>query len=160
MRRRMAEQRYDAQTAREITIALPSELTRVQNIALVREFVAGELVSRGFAVDWVYHDKPGNPHVHLMHTLRPLAVHGFGRKTRVVLDERGAPTRGVDGKLVYARFMGTPEDFKALRNAWGEYCKPALCPGRACHCASTCAATQPAASAWRPAGTWGRRYRH
>ena len=116
-----AEQRYDAQTAREITIALPVELTREQNIALVREFVSGELVSRGFAVDWVYHDKPGNPHVHLMHTLRPLDEHGFGRKTRAVLDDRGVPVRGADGRLVYTRFMGTPEDFKALRTAWGDY---------------------------------------
>ncbi len=115
-----AEQRYDAQTAREITIALPSELSREQNIALMREFVAGELVARGFAVDWVYHDKGGNPHVHLMHTLRPLEGHGFGRKTRVVLDDAGKPVRGADGRLVYTRFMGTPEDFKALRNAWGD----------------------------------------
>lgn len=115
-----AEQRYDAQTAREITVALPSELSREQNIALVREFVSAELVSRGFAVDWVYHDKPGNPHVHLMHTLRPLEGHGFGRKTRAVLDDAGKPVRGGDGRLVYTRFMGTPEDFKALRNAWGD----------------------------------------
>jgi Ti-type conjugative transfer relaxase TraA len=117
----LAEQRYDAQTAREITIALPSELTRDQNIALVREWVSGELLTSGFAVDWVYHDKPGNPHVHVMHTLRPLEATGFGRKTRVVLDEAGRPVRGADGKLVYARFMGTPDDFKALRNAWGDY---------------------------------------
>ncbi|MGE0854135.1 MAG: Ti-type conjugative transfer relaxase TraA [Hyphomicrobiaceae bacterium] len=116
-----AEQRYDAQTAREITIALPSELSREQNIALMREFVAAELVSRGFAVDWVYHDKPGNPHVHLMHTLRPLEVTGFGRKTKVVLDDAGKPVRGADGRLVYTRFMGTPEDFKALRSSWGDY---------------------------------------
>lgn len=116
-------QRLDqcAEDHREITIALPSELTREQNIALVREFVAGELVSRGFAVDWVYHDKPGNPHVHLMHTLRPLEVRGFGRKARAVLDERGEAMRGADGRLIYTRFMGTPDDFKALRNAWGDY---------------------------------------
>ena len=42
------EQRYDAQTAREITIALPIELSREQNIALVRDFIAGEMTSRGF----------------------------------------------------------------------------------------------------------------
>ena len=117
----LAEQRYDAQTAREITIALPSELTRDQNIALVREWVSGELLTRGFAVDWVYHDKPGNPHVHVMHTLRPLEATGFGRKTRVVLDDTGKTVRGTDGRLVYTRFMGTPDDFKALRKSWGDY---------------------------------------
>jgi hypothetical protein len=56
-----------------------------------------------------------------MHTLRPLAERGFGRKTTAVLDERGAPVRAPDGRLVYTRFMGTPDDFKALRNAWGDY---------------------------------------
>jgi Ti-type conjugative transfer relaxase TraA len=116
-----AEQRYDAQTAREITIALPNELSREENIALVRAFIAGEMTSRGFAVDWVYHDKSGNPHVHLMHTLRPLVATGFGRKTERVLDAAGVPVRSADGRLVYRRFMGTPDDFKALRLSWGDY---------------------------------------
>ncbi|MGO7093807.1 MobA/MobL family protein, partial [Rhizobium leguminosarum] len=33
------EKRADAQLARELIIALPEELTRAENIALVREFV-------------------------------------------------------------------------------------------------------------------------
>lgn len=62
------EKRADAQYAREIVIALPLELSRQENIALVQDYVASELTSRGFVVDWVFHDKPGNPHAHLMHT--------------------------------------------------------------------------------------------
>ena len=33
----------------------------------------------------------------------------------------GVPVRGADGRLVYRRFMGTPDDFKALRLSWGDY---------------------------------------
>jgi ATP-dependent exoDNAse (exonuclease V) alpha subunit len=36
------EKRADAQLAREMIIALPEELTRAENIALVREFVRGQ----------------------------------------------------------------------------------------------------------------------
>lgn len=43
--------------------------------------------------DWAYHDMPGNPHVHLMTTLRPLAEDGFGPKKVAVLDEDGNPLR-------------------------------------------------------------------
>ncbi|TBY01688.1 hypothetical protein E0I94_31305, partial [Rhizobium laguerreae] len=49
-------------------------------IALVREFVRDNLTSKGMVADWVYHDKDGNPHIHLMTTLRPLTQEGFGRK--------------------------------------------------------------------------------
>jgi ATP-dependent exoDNAse (exonuclease V) alpha subunit len=66
-----------AQTARKFIVALPRELTIAQNIELVRAYVASELTARGFVVDWVLHvdpDNVGNPHVHIMHTLRPLTV--------------------------------------------------------------------------------------
>jgi Ti-type conjugative transfer relaxase TraA len=116
-----AETRYDGQAAREIVIALPMELDRAQNIALMRNFVSGELTSRGFAADWVYHEAAGNPHVHLMHTLRPLVETGFGAKTIVQRDVAGNPVRNAAGKLVYDRFIGSRDDFKALRLAWGDY---------------------------------------
>ncbi|NTV81708.1 MAG: MobA/MobL family protein, partial [Candidatus Aminicenantes bacterium] len=70
------ETRGDAQLARELIIALPEELTRGENIALVREFVRDNLTSKGMVADWVYHDKEGNPHIHLMTTLRPLTEEG------------------------------------------------------------------------------------
>jgi ATP-dependent exoDNAse (exonuclease V) alpha subunit len=40
-----AETRVDAQFSRDIMVALPNELTREQNIALVREFVAKEITA-------------------------------------------------------------------------------------------------------------------
>ncbi|TCA61249.1 MobA/MobL family protein, partial [Rhizobium leguminosarum] len=67
------EKQANARLARELIIALPEELTRAENIALVREFVRDNFTSEQMVADWVYHDKDGNPHIHLMTTLRPLA---------------------------------------------------------------------------------------
>jgi ATP-dependent exoDNAse (exonuclease V) alpha subunit len=51
-----------------------------ENIALVREFVRDHLTSKGMVADWVYHDKDGNPHIHLMTTLRPLTDDGLATR--------------------------------------------------------------------------------
>src|SRR5690606_39145344 len=87
------EKRSDAQLAKEFIIALPVELSRDQNIALVRQFVSEQVLSRGQVADWVYHDDPGNPHIHLMTTLRPLTEGGFGSKKVAVMGPDGQPVR-------------------------------------------------------------------
>ncbi|WP_027584510.1 MobA/MobL family protein [Bradyrhizobium sp. Ai1a-2] len=86
------EKRSDAQLAKEFIIALPVELTIDRNIALVREFVATQVLARGQVADWVFHDEPGNPHIHLMTTLRPLGENGFGPKKVPVIGDEGVPT--------------------------------------------------------------------
>ncbi|CAN7730505.1 Ti-type conjugative transfer relaxase TraA [Rhizobium leguminosarum] len=119
------EKRADAQLARELILALPEELTRVENIALVREFVRDNLTSKGMVADWVYHDKDGNPHIHLMTTLRPLTEEGFGRKKVAVTGEDGTPLRVVtpdrpNGRIVYKLWAGDKETMKAWKIAWAE----------------------------------------
>ncbi len=119
------EKRADAQLARELIIALPEELTRTENIALVREFVRDNLTARGMVADWVYHDKDGNPHIHLMTTLRPLKEEGFGAKRVAVTGEDGQPLRVVtpdrpQGKIVYTLWAGDKETMKAWKMAWAE----------------------------------------
>lgn len=119
------EKREDAQLARELIIALPEELSRSENIALMRAFVADHFTSKGMVADWVYHDKDGNPHVHLMTTLRPLAEKGFGPKKLPVLGEDGKPLRVVtpdrpSGKIVYRLWAGDRETMKAWKIAWAE----------------------------------------
>ncbi len=89
------EKRSDAQLAKDVTIALPVELSHDQNIALVRDFVESHVTSHGMVADWVFHDAPDNPHIHLMMTLRPLSDDGFGAKKM--------PLRG----LTAARFATT-----------------------------------------------------
>ena len=45
------EKRKDAQLAREVEFALPRELSREEGVALAREFVAEQFVSRGMVAD-------------------------------------------------------------------------------------------------------------
>ena len=115
-----AERRFDAQYAREVIAALPRELTRDENIALVRQHIAEQLTSRGHVADWVYHDKPGNPHVHIMMTLRPLAQTGFGLKRSPLRNEHGEFIRTPNGAIRYQPFGLTTTDYAATRLSWGE----------------------------------------
>ncbi|WFU86339.1 Ti-type conjugative transfer relaxase TraA [Rhizobium sp. CC1099] len=119
------EKRADAQLARELIIALPEELTRTENIALVREFVRNNLTLKGMVADWVYHDKDGNPHIHLMTTLRPLTEEGFGPKKVAVTGADGEPLRVVTpdrpkGKIVYRIWAGDKETMKAWKIGWAD----------------------------------------
>ena len=97
-----AEKRVDAQTARRMIIALPKELTYEQNLALIRDYCQREFVSRGMICDLYYHDEhDGNPHVHLLLTLRAMDEHGRWlpkTRTEYVLDERGNRVKGKNGK--------------------------------------------------------------
>ncbi|MFA1678010.1 Ti-type conjugative transfer relaxase TraA [Rhizobium mongolense] len=112
------EKRSDAQLAKDVTIALPLELTAEQNIALMREFVERHITAKGMVADWVYHDAPGNPHVHLMTTLRPLTEDGFGSKKVAVLGRDGRPIRNDAGKIVYELWAGGVDDFNVFRDGW------------------------------------------
>ncbi|NRP75604.1 ATP-dependent RecD-like DNA helicase [Ensifer psoraleae] len=112
------EKRSDAQLAKDVTIALPIELTAEQNIAMVRDFVERHVTAKGMVADWVYHDAPGNPHVHLMTTLRPLSEDGFGAKKIPVLGSDGNPLRNDAGKIVYDLWAGSLDDFNAFRDGW------------------------------------------
>ena len=82
-----AERRKDAQVAREVRVALPSELTTEQNADLVRAFVQEQFVARGMIADVALH-APGregdqrNHHAHIMLTTREVGPEGFGAKNR------------------------------------------------------------------------------
>jgi Ti-type conjugative transfer relaxase TraA len=77
------EDRKDSQVAREIEIGLPIELSKAEQIELLRDFVKREFVSRGMVADFSLHlDNPDNPHAHILLTTRDLTAEGFGRKNR------------------------------------------------------------------------------
>ncbi len=81
------EKRRDAQLAREVEFAIPRELTKEQGVALAREFVAKEFVSRGMVADLNVHwdigsDGQAKPHAHVMLTMREVGPDGFGAKQR------------------------------------------------------------------------------
>jgi Ti-type conjugative transfer relaxase TraA len=82
-----AEKRVDAQLAREIEFAIPREMTQAQGIALARDFVDREFVSRGMVADLNVHwdvgsDGLARPHAHVMLTTRETSEDGFGAKVR------------------------------------------------------------------------------
>ena len=112
------EKRADAQLAKDVTIALPIELAADQNIALVRDFVERHVTAKGMVADWVFHDAPGNPHIHLMTTLRPLTEDGFGAKKVAVIGPDGKPVRNDAGKIVYELWAGSADDFNVFRDGW------------------------------------------
>ena len=112
------EKRADAQLAKDMTIALPVELSAAQNIALMQDFVASHITAKGMVADWVYHDAPGNPHVHMMTTLRPLTDDGFGAKKIAVKGPDGKPLRNDSGKIIYELWAGNTDDFNVLRDGW------------------------------------------
>lgn len=81
------EKRRDAQLAREIEVALPRELDRGERLELLRGFVQREFVDRGMIADVAIHegkarDGHGQPHAHVMLTMRELTGEGFGKKDR------------------------------------------------------------------------------
>ena len=87
------EKTGNAQLAREIDAALPIELSREEQIRLVREYCSSQFVSRGMCVDFAIHDTDsGNPHCHIMLTMRPLVERGAWAaksKKEYDLDENG-----------------------------------------------------------------------
>ncbi|SFD16782.1 MobA/MobL family protein [Ruminococcus albus] len=78
-----AEKRKNSQTARSINAALPRELSREDQIDLVRQFCEQCFVSKGMCCDFAIHDKgDGNPHVHILLTTRRVDKNGFTQKER------------------------------------------------------------------------------
>ena len=96
-----AETSVNAQTARSMLFALPRELTDEQNLALVRDFCQKEFVDKGMVCNFFYHDKgDGNPHVHIMLTLRAMNENGKWlpkSKNAYALDENGNRIRAPNG---------------------------------------------------------------
>lgn len=79
----LAETRKNSQTAKHIDAALPVEISRDEQIDLVRNCCRQCFVSRGMCADFAIHDKgDGNPHVHILITTRRVGKDGFTSKDR------------------------------------------------------------------------------
>jgi Ti-type conjugative transfer relaxase TraA len=77
------ERRKDSQLARAIEIGLPVELSHAENVALVRDYIAQEFVSKGMIADFcIRRNDPNNPFAHILLTLREATPSGFGPKMR------------------------------------------------------------------------------
>ena len=128
------EKSSDAQLAREIEVALPVELSQAEQLALVRSFVKDNFVDAGMCADFAIHDKgTGNPHAHIMLTIRPLKPDGrWGPKCRKVYDLDSQGNRIPDGKGGWKNHREDTTDWNNRENAekwraaWAAYANRAL----------------------------------
>ncbi|RCH48316.1 hypothetical protein C4885_13085 [Subdoligranulum sp. APC924/74] len=104
-----AERGKNAQLAYSFDIALQNEFSLEENIALARQFLLENFVSRGMVVDFAVHQPDRedggipNPHFHVLCPIRPIEQNGkWGLKQRRVyeLDEDGNRIRDANGKFV------------------------------------------------------------
>lgn len=122
------EKARNSQLAREIEIALPIELDREQQIQLVREYVKENFVSVGMCADFAIHDKQdGNPHAHIMLTMRPLEQSGeWGAKSKkeYLLDKDGQRIKLKNGTFKSRKVdtvdWNSQEKAEVWRQAWAE----------------------------------------
>ena len=130
-----AERGKNAQLAYSFDIALQNEFSLEENIALARQFLLENFVSRGMVVDFAVHQPDRedggipNPHFHVLCPIRPIEQNGkWGLKQRRVyeLDEDGNRIRDADGKFVFNAVpttdWGSPKTLEHWREAWAELC--------------------------------------
>lgn len=81
------ENRSNSQLVRSIIIALPRELTLEQNIALMRDHLDKEFVSKGMVASFAIHNIPAKdggdqPHAHVLLTMRGFNADGTWQKNK------------------------------------------------------------------------------
>lgn len=77
-----SEKRKDSQLCREINVALPLELKVEERKDLLKTFCV-QFTRQGMVADIAIHQQDsGNPHAHIMLTMRELTPDGFGGKRR------------------------------------------------------------------------------
>ena len=132
-----AERGKNAQLAYSFDIALQNEFSLEENIALARQFLLENFVSRGMVVDFAVHQPDRedggipNPHFHVLCPIRPIEQNGkWGLKQRRVyeLDEDGNRIRDQNGEFVFNAVpttdWGSPETLEYWRQTWAELPNP------------------------------------
>ena len=124
----LSEKSNNAQLAREVEIALPVELSREEQTRLVREYCSSQFVSKGMIADFNLHDTGGgNPHAHILLTMRPLDEKGAWlpkSKKKYVLDENGEKIRLPSGRYKTRKVdlvdWNNRENAEVWRRAWAD----------------------------------------
>lgn len=105
------EKRKDAQVCREINVALPHELSRGQQVELMRGYCKEHFADKGMVADFAIHEPHGvgaddrNMHAHIMVTTREIGPEGFGKKNRD---------------------WNSTDTLEAWREGWGDHANRAL----------------------------------
>ena len=130
-----AEHGKKAQLAYSFEISLQNEFSLEENIALARQFLLDNFVSRGMTVDVAFHEKETeeggtpNPHFHFLCPIRPMnpdGTWGFKQHRVYRLDEDGNRIRDQNGKFLFDAVpttdWGDPETLEQWRKAWADVC--------------------------------------
>lgn len=123
------EKAKNAQLAREFTVALPIELSNLQQKELLKHFVQEVFVDEGMVADIAIHrDDENNPHAHVMLTMRPFLEDGsWGAKSRkeYILDEDGESLYTASGakksRKIDMKDWNKREKIQVWRQAWALY---------------------------------------
>ncbi|MFK8201417.1 MobQ family relaxase, partial [Leuconostoc mesenteroides] len=90
------DRRSNARYAKEFNVALPVELSEIEQKELLLKYVQNTFVNVGMVADVAIHrDHPDNPHAHVMLTNRPFnedGTWGIKSKKEYILDEYGNKT--------------------------------------------------------------------
>lgn len=89
------QNKSNSRYARQFEFSLPVEWTREECIDRARDFIQKNFVDKGMIVDWAFHDKLGNPHIHMMCTVR-----GFNPDGAWAVMEKKAYVRDIDGNRI------------------------------------------------------------
>ena len=141
------EKQKNAQLCREVEVALPIEFSRDEQIEVVREYIKKNFTDKGMIADWSLHDKSdGNPHAHILLTMRPLKQNGeWGAKRKdsyalddngnriPVIDQRtGKQKIGARGRKMWERISIQSTDWndqtkaEEWRKSWADICNKHL----------------------------------
>lgn len=119
------EKSSKAQLAREVEVALPNELNKEEQIGLVRDYAKESFVTKGMVADIAIHDKgDGNPHAHIMLTMRPFKEDGSWeskQRKEYILDKNGQKQYDSKKKTYKCRTVKTTDwDKKETLEKWRE----------------------------------------
>ena len=122
------EKACNSQLARELEVALPIELSREEQVRIVRAYCSSQFVSRGMCADFNIHDTgSGNPHAHILLTMRPMDERGkWLPKSRkeYVLDESGERIRLSSGRYKTRKVdrvdWNSQENAEVWRKVWAD----------------------------------------
>ena len=107
------EQRVNSQLLREVEVALPKGLSHEQQVALLHDYVNTQFTALSMVADISLHSKIGNPHAHILLTLRDLDD-----------THDDAPQWSRFG--IKRRDWNRKENIHAWREAWATACNAAL----------------------------------
>lgn len=142
------EKNKNAQLCREFNIALPIEFSEKQQIAVLNEFLQ-PLVDRGMIADIAIHQIKGNPHAHVMLTMRAMDEQGKWLPKKVKkyildengnkipeLDKKGIQKKEKNGKKIWKYETVSTTDWDStdlineMRASWATVCNKYLTPDK------------------------------